>query len=161
LIGILSETEVVAELQARSKQRKTPTGQLEKELCSSDKDFGEELKADARRSAQAKTSEIFGLLNEFKKLKGSHLLGRLRSVRNELFAHTAIERTRNNPARYGDAEDLLEQTMRFVIGLNSAVRSVHCTYREHIQMWLGHADCFWQTVVQKDREKPTTAPTLP
>lgn len=155
LIGILSQTEIIAELQARSTQRKTPKDQLEKELESSDKDFLEKLKADARRLVQGETSEIFCLLTEFKKLKGSHLLGRLRSVRNELFAHTAIDRNRNNSARYGDAEDLLEQTMRFVSRLNSAVRSVHCTYQEHIQMWLEHADCFWQAVAQRDEKEPT------
>lgn len=155
LIGLLSQTEVVAELQARSEQRKTPKDQLEKELESSNKDFLEKLKADARRSAQAETSEIFGLLNEFKKLKGSHLLGRLRSVRNELFAHTAIERTRNNPARYGDAEEFLKQTMQFVSLLNSAVRNVLCTYQEHIQLCVEQADFFWQAVVQKGEEKPT------
>lgn len=155
LMGLLSQTEVVAELQTRSEQRKTPNGQLEKELQTKDSDFLKKLKRDATLSAQADTSELFSLLGEFDKLKGSHLLARLRSIRNELFAHTAIERNQNNPARYGDAEALLERTVQFVSRLNSAIRSLHCTYQVHIQTWQEHADFFWRSIRGKEIEKPT------
>jgi len=154
LMKLLSQTQVVAELQARSEQRKTPKGQLEKELQTRDSSFLEKLNRDATLSAQVETSEIFSLVSEFEKLKGSHLLARLRFIRNELFAHTAIEQNRNNPARYGDAETLLEKTLQFVSRLNSAVRNLHCTYQEHIQTWQEHADFFWQWTIGKEIEKP-------
>lgn len=93
-----------------------------------DSSFLEKLKREATLSAQTETSEIFFLLKDFKKLKGSHLLARLRSIRNQLFAHTTIEQKWDNPAQYGDAEKLLEKTIQFVSRLNSAVRSLHCTY---------------------------------
>jgi hypothetical protein len=154
LMELLSQTEVVAKLQARSKRRKTPMGQLEKELQMRDSSFLEKLKRKATLSAQAETSEIFSLLKDFEKLKGSHLLARLRSIRNELFAHTAIEQNPNNPARYGDAEELLEKTKQFVSRLNSVVRSLHCTYQEHIQLWNEYAEFFWQSILGKDIEMP-------
>lgn len=154
LMELLLQTEVVGELQTRSERRKTPNGHLEKELQTQDSGFLEKLNRDATLSAQAETSEIFSLLTEFDKLKGSHLLAGLRSIRNELFAHTAIERNRNNPARYGDAESLLDKTLQFVSRLNSAVINLHCSYQDHIQTWQEHADFFWKYTIGKEIEKP-------
>jgi hypothetical protein len=150
LMQLLCQTEVVGELQTRSHQRKTPRGHLKNELQRRDSSFFGELNRNATLSAQAETSEIFSLLKEFKKLKGSHLLAGLRSVRNELFAHTAIVRNRNNPARYGDAEALLKKTLQFVSRLNSAVRSLHCGYQEHIKTWQEHAEFFWRLAIEKE-----------
>jgi len=155
LMELLSQTGVVAELQTRSERRKTPNGQLEKELQTQDRGFLEKLNRDATLSAQTETSEIFSLLREFDKLKGSHLLAGLRSIRNELFAHTAIERNRNNPARYGNAESLLDKTLQFVSRFNSAVINLHCSYQDYIQTWQEHADFFWQYTIGKEIEKPT------
>jgi uncharacterized protein YjgD (DUF1641 family) len=154
LMKLLSQKEVAAELQARSEQRKTPKGQLEKELQMRDISFLKKVNRDATLSAQAETSEISFLVKEFEKLKGSHLLPKLRSIRNELFAHTAIEQNRNNPAQYGNAEALLDKTLQFVSRLNSAVRNLHYTYQEHIQTWRDHADFFWQSAIGKEIEKP-------
>ena len=72
-----------------------------------------------------------------------------------MFAHTAIERNRNNPARYGDAEDLLEVTAQFVARLNSAIRSLHCTYEEHKLTCKEDAEFFWHLLLGKDREELT------
>lgn len=155
LMSLLTGTEVVAELQLRSEQRKTPTGDLEKDLKSSDLDFLKKLKADAVEAACKETSQIFKSFQNYEKLKGSHLLSRLRTVRNELFAHTAIERNRNNPARYGDAEELLEKTAEFVANLNSSIRSLHDDYQGEIQTWQDHAKYFWESIVSGNVEKPT------
>lgn len=153
LMALLAQAEVVGEFQARSEKLKYPKGEFEKELQSYDTDFLMKLRANATNSAQAETSQIFALIGEFNKLKGSHLIARLRTIRHELFAHTAIERTRNNPPHYGDAEELLDKTTRFVAQLNSAVRSLHCTYEEHIQTCQEQADYFWTYVVGKNTEK--------
>jgi len=155
LMSLLSETEVVAQLQLRSEQRKTPTGDLEMDLKSSDLDFLKKLKADAIQVACKETSQIFSLLQNYEKLKGSHLLSRLRTVRNELFAHTAIERNRNNPTRYGDAEELLEKTAQFVASLNSSVKSLHDDYQGEINTWQEHAKYFWENIVGENTEKPS------
>ncbi|MDD2319643.1 MAG: hypothetical protein PHO83_06310 [Geobacteraceae bacterium] len=146
LMSLLSEPEVVAELQLRSEQRKTPTGNLEKELKSSDLGFLEKLKVKAKQSACIETFQFKKLFQDFEKLKESHFLSRLRTVRNELFAHTAIERNRNNPARYGDAEKLLEMTAQLVANLNSAIRSLHDDYKGAIKTWQEHANYFWEKI---------------
>ena len=157
LMSLLSETEVVAQL--RSEQRKTPTGDLEMDLKSSNLDFLKNLKTDAIQAACKEKSQIFSLLQNYEKLKGSHFLSRLRTVRNELFAHTAIERNRNNPARYGDAEELLEKTAQFVASLNSSVRSLHDDYQGEIKTWQEHAKYFWENIVGESTEKPTSQST--
>ena len=159
LMSLLSETEVVAELQLRSEQRKTPTGDLELDLKSSDLDFLKKLKVDAVQAACKETSQISSSFQNYEKLKGSHLLSRLRTVRNELFAHTAIERNRNNPARYGDAEELLEKTAKFVACLNSSVRSLHDDYQGEIETWKDHAKYFWENIVGESAAKPTSQST--
>jgi len=150
LISLLRQNDVLAALQERSLQAKTPTGELEKDLKSRDPDFLSKLLFDAISNSQKETTEVFALLAEFQKLKGSHLLARLRLVRNELFAHTALERNLNNPARYGDAEALLEQTAIFTCRLNASVRRLHCDYTNHETTWTEHADAFWQMVVKSN-----------
>lgn len=159
LMSLLLEAEVIAELQLRSEQRKTPTGDLEMDLKYSDLDFLKKLKADAIQAARKETSQISSLFQNYEKLKGSHLLNRLRTVRNELFAHTAIERNRNNPARYGDAEELLEKTAQFVDRLNSSVKSLHDDYQGEIKTWQEHAKYFWENIVGESTEKPTSQST--
>lgn len=156
LMSLLSETEVVDELQRRSEQRKTPSEDLEKNLEFSDADWLKELKDGAKQSACNERSLISGLLQDFEKLKGNHLLGRLRIIRNELLAHTAIERNKNNSARYGDPERFLQKTAQFVASLNSAVESLHNDYKEHIKTWQEHADYFWEYIVGNNIEKPTS-----
>lgn len=156
LVSLLRQSDVLAVLQKRSRQAKTPTGELEQDLESRDGDFLEKLRADAISSAQGETTEVFSLLAEFQQLKGSHLLARLRSVRNELFAHTAIERNQNSPTRYGDAEELLEKTSAFTRRLNAAIRRLHCDYSEHEQTWTEHADAFWRMAIHTEGEEPTT-----
>jgi hypothetical protein len=123
---------------------------------SRDPDFLEKLRAKAIAGAQQETTEIFCLLAEFQDLKGSHLLGRLRSVRNEFFAHTAIDRNQNNSSRYGDAEELLDTTAAYTRRLNAAVRRLHCDYSEHEKMWTEHADAFWRKTIHTERKEPTT-----
>jgi hypothetical protein len=150
LMKLLSQSAVIAELQTRSERRKAPSGTLEKDLLTSDREFLDKLRANAKHSAQSEISEIASLIKEFEQLKGNHHLGRLRSIRNELLAHTAIERNRNNAARYGDAEELLEKTARFVSKLNSAIINLHWNYQSHINTWQEHAEFFWQRVLGKE-----------
>lgn len=148
LFALLSQCQVRAVLQDRSRQRKTPTGESEQDLQSHDQDFLHKLRGEATVSAQQETTEIVSLLAEFKALTGDHRVGRLRRVRNELFAHTALERNRNNPAKYGDAEDLLDLTAKFVARLNAAIRSLHFDYAEHGTTCTEQADNFWQVILR-------------
>lgn len=156
LVRLLSQAQVRAVLQDRSRQRKTPTGKLGQDSQSRDRDSLQGLQAKATVRAQQETTEIVSLVTDFQNLKGSHLVGRLSRVRNELFAHTALERNRNNPAMYGDAEDLLDQTANFTARLNAAIRSLHCDYTEHVTTWTEQADAFWQLVLLTKGDEPTT-----
>ena len=152
LVQILSQADVLADLQARSIEGQTPRGKLEKQLQRQDKDFLERLRKKAIESAQADLTTLSRLLKDFEKIKGCHQLARLRSVRHQLFAHTAIVRNPNNPARYGDAEALLEKTKALVSGLNSVVKRLHCSYTDHIDIWQDHADHFWKRASGQNNE---------
>jgi len=148
LICLLRQSDVLGVLQERSQQAKTPTGDLEGDLKLRDLSLVDKLRADAVSGAQREKTEVIALLTDFQKLKGSHLLARLRIVRNEILAHDAIERNQKNPACYGDCEDLLEKTTAFTSRLNAAVRRLHSDYSEHEQTWKDYADGFWRMAIQ-------------
>lgn len=153
LMSLLRQTDVIAVLQERSRQSKTPKKDLEEDL-NNNRCYLDKLRADAISEAQQETTNIFSLISEFQKIKGSHRLSRLRAVRNELFAHTALQRNQNNSAQYGDAENLLDQTASFTCRMNAAIRRLHSDYSEHRQKWFEHADAFWRmATILNDRSK--------
>ena len=78
--------------------------------------FVQDFEAKTRRKVN---SEIQLAGKEFKSLSGSHLVGRLRTVRNNMFAHTSSNFSRNQVAKYGHAEKLLERTLTDRLGVKS------------------------------------------
>jgi hypothetical protein len=81
-------------------------------------DFVQDFEAKTRRKVE---SEIQSARKEFKSLDGSHLLGRLGTVRNNMFAHTSPNVDRNQVATYGHAENLLKRILPMLNSLNSAI----------------------------------------
>lgn len=150
LTSILSRADVLAELQARTRTARAPNGQLLSQLKAQDPSFLQKLQDDAVKSSREDTSIIFDLLQQSQKLQGSHLVARLRSIRHELFAHTAIERSQNNKARYGDAEELLTKTKTLVSGFNARVRRIDNDYSGVVSTWEEHADLFWRRATNKE-----------
>jgi hypothetical protein len=96
------------------------------------------------------TPEIQTALEEFKSLKGSHLIGRLKTVRHNMFAHTSTDFNRNEVAEYGQAEELLEKTLPMLNGAQSAIRGKPEPYDKFSEYWKLYAVEFWQSFVVKD-----------
>jgi len=87
------------------------------------------------------------LLAEYTRLKGDHLLQRVRVARNEVLAHTATNPTKNSRIAYGDAEQLLAKAIPLVAGLQSSVRSCHLSYEEERTDSKELASEFWAKVI--------------
>jgi hypothetical protein len=93
---------------------------------------------------------IHSARTEFQNLKGSHLIGRLKTVRHNMLAHTSINFKRNQVARYGDAEKLLEKTLPMINDLNSAILGKVHPYDKIRKYWKGYAVEFWQIILNKN-----------
>lgn len=87
---------------------------------------------------------------EFQKLNGSHLIGGLKAVRHKMLAHTSINFNRNQFARYGDAEKLLEMTLPMLNNLHSTIRGKVEPYDKIRKYWNGYAIEFWQSMLNKN-----------
>lgn len=92
--------------------------------------------------------EIESALKEFQSLKGSHLIGKLKTVRHNMFAHTSTNFNRNQVAEYGDPEKLLEKTLPILNSLNFAFRNKKEPYDEISTLWKGYAKEFWKDLIK-------------
>lgn len=110
-------------------------------------DFIQNLEIHMRRTV---TNTIERARNEFASLKGSHLMGRLNTVRHNMLAHTSTNFNRNQVARYGDAEKLLERTLQMLNQLNSSIRGKVESYDRLHKYWKGYAVEFWQAILDKN-----------
>ncbi len=93
-------------------------------------------------------TEIKKALNEFNYLNNSHLLARLQKVRNKMLAHTSTDFTRNQIAKYGDAEALLEKTLPMLNRLNLAISGRKEPYNEVSKYWNNYAIEFWSSLIK-------------
>ena len=97
-------------------------------------DFLQQYEKNTQRDVRI---EIESSLKEFQSLKGSHLTGKLKTVRHNMFAHTSINFNRNQVAEYGDPEKLLEKTLPILNSLNFAFRNKREPYDEISTLWKG------------------------
>jgi len=95
-------------------------------------------------------SKIQAARDEFKSLNGSHLVGRLKTVRHNMYAHTSANFKRNQVAEYGYAEKLLERTLPMLNNVNAAVRGKVQPYDKIRKYWKSYAVEFWQTLLNKN-----------
>jgi hypothetical protein len=93
-------------------------------------------------------NKIQSALNEYKSLNGSHLVSRLRTVRDKMFAHTSTNVNRSQVAKYGHAEKLLERTLPMLNTLSSAIRDKVEPYDKRSKYWKGYATEFWQGLIK-------------
>lgn len=110
-------------------------------------DFVKDFQAKTRRKVEA---EIQFAGKEFKSLNGSHLVGQLRKVRNNMFAHTSTDFSRSQVAKYGHAEKLLERTLPMLNDLNSSIGGKAEPYDKIRENWKKYAMEFWQNLLSKD-----------
>ena len=81
------------------------------------------------------------------KLKGSHLVARLTTVRNKLYAHTATKFNRNQFADYGQAEELLRKTLPILNMLNLSISDKVEPYDKISIFWEGYSTEFWNKFI--------------
>ena len=110
-------------------------------------DFIHDFESKTQRKAN---TAIQSARHEFQKLNGSHLIGRLKTARHNMLAHTSINFNRNQVARYGDAEKLLERTLPILNNLNSTIRGKVEPYDKIRKYWKGYAIEFWQIMLNKN-----------
>jgi hypothetical protein len=101
---------------------------------------------EARTQRKVK-SEIQSALNEYKKLKGSHFWGRLKTVRDNMFAHTSTNFNRRQIAEYGHTEKLLAKTLPMLNSLNLAIRGRTEPFDKIGAYWKAFAIEFWQDTI--------------
>jgi len=109
--------------------------------------FVHDFEAKTRKKVE---SEIQSARKEFKSLNGSHLVGRLRTVRNNMYAHTSLNFSRNQVAKYGHAEKLLESSLIMLNNLNSAIGGKAEPYEQIKKHWKKYSKEFWETFLSKD-----------
>jgi hypothetical protein len=107
-------------------------------------DFVEQYEKNTQRAVR---TEIESARDEFNNLNGSHLVGRLRTARNKMFAHTATYVDRDQVAEYGHAEQLLKRTLPMLNNINSAIRGKPEPYDKISKFWKGYAIEFWQSLI--------------
>jgi len=91
--------------------------------------------------------ELKSIVHYFNNLKGSHLVSRLTTVRNKLFAHTATNFNSNQFAEYGHAEELLEKTLPLLHRLNKLFSNRIEPFESIIDHWKGFSSEFWKKFV--------------
>lgn len=91
--------------------------------------------------------ELKSIVHDFNNLKGSHLVSRLTTVRNKLFAHTATNFNSNQFADYGHAEELLEKTLPLLNRLNKIFSNRIEPFESIINHWKGFSSEFWKKFV--------------
>lgn len=94
-------------------------------------------------------AEIADAQKEYTCITGSHLLGKLKTVRHNMFAHTSIKFNRRQVAKYGHAEKLLERTLPMLNRLNTAINGKMKSYDLIHEYWKGYAIEFWQSIIKK------------
>jgi hypothetical protein len=87
--------------------------------------------------------ELNSIVHDFNNLKGSHLVSRLTTVRNKLFAHTATNFNSNQFAHYGHAEELLDKTLPLLNRLNKIFSNRIEPFESIITLWKGYSLEFW------------------
>jgi len=81
-------------------------------------DFIKDFETEKKRKVK---SEIQSAIIDYNKLNGSHLLGRLKRVRHNMFAHTSMNFNKKQIAKFGNAEKLLDKTLPMLNKLNLTI----------------------------------------
>jgi hypothetical protein len=96
-------------------------------------------------------SEIQSALIDYNKLNGSHLLGRLKTVRHNMFAHTSMNFNKKQIAEYGYAEKLLDKTLPMLNKLNLTILGKLEPFDAlRVDLKLCVSD-FWQSTLNKSQ----------
>lgn len=94
-------------------------------------------------------------LNTFKAaVKGHHIRQRLTNLRNERYAHTAIEKKAQQTALWGDADKLLELTITVVEKFRVAVLYSSYGREDGLKIWNFYASTFWHKAAQLPGDRP-------
>lgn len=115
-------------------------------------DFIHEFEKFNQRNIKTSIDESFA---EYKKLKGSHLVSRLTTIRHKMYAHTAANFDSNQFAEYGHAEELLSKTLPMLNSVINSIWNKEEQYEKLIQYWKNCALEFWQVFSCENGQRPT------
>lgn len=98
-----------------------------------------------RRDAFAKAKSTWS------QLCGSHLLSRLRTLRNKFWGHSATDRTGLQMPKYGYVDDLYSRTKEIVELLAFAALDTDPNFDDAEQVWEQHANRFFEVLTAGQR----------
>ena len=128
---------------------------FDKLFCYLSEDLSREIENKTQRNVE---KDIYAAQKEYTKLKDSHQMARLKTVRNKMFAHTSLHFDKRQVANYGYAEQLLEKTLPMLNNLNSAILGNIEPFDSISKYWKGYAKEFWQSFVKKKNNGQQAAP---
>jgi len=120
---------------------------FDKLFCYLSAEFIQEIENKTQRRIKSK---IHSAQKEYTNLKDSHLIARLKTVRNKMFAHTSANFDKRQVARYGYAEQLLEKTLPMLNNLNSAILGNVEPFDSISKYWKGYAKEFWKILLKSN-----------
>jgi hypothetical protein len=85
----------------------------------------------------------------YKLLSGSHVMGKLKTVRHNMYAHTGTKFNREQVAAYGDAERLLEKTLLMLNDINIAIYGKPEPYDRISRIWAKYSREFWDNYINR------------
>ena len=106
-------------------------------------DFVHEFENNNHRKIKLSIDESYA---EYKKIKESHLVARLSTIRHKMFAHTAKNFNRNQFAEYGHAEELLSKTLKMLNHIILSIWNKEEPYEKLRQYWKNYSFEFWQSL---------------
>ncbi|MBC2704671.1 hypothetical protein [Desulfobacula sp.] len=86
---------------------------------------------------------------EYKRLKGTNLVAGIIKIRVERFAHNSLDENKKYYPKYGDAEELLDQTLNLINCLSFAIWKKKELYEYRSKEWRRKAQYFWDTFNHK------------
>lgn len=97
-------------------------------------------------------SEIQSALIDYNKLNGSHLVGRLKTVRHNMYAHTSMNFNKKQIAEYGYAEKLLDKTLPMLNKINLTILGKSEPFDKLSIDWKLYASDFWQSILNNGQQ---------
>ena len=88
--------------------------------------------------------------DDYKILNGSHIMGKLKAVRHNMYAHTGTKFNRKQVAAYGDAEKLLDKTLPILNELNVAIYGKPEPYDRISSIWGEYSREFWDKYINRE-----------
>lgn len=149
LMSLLRDNNTIEALKENERSARTLPPDIINDQEKLDPGFSSRHKIEVQESVNHLSEAVAQLIDDYKRLSGSHYLRGLRNIRNQLLAHTAIKINDKEVTHYGDAESLLDLTANYIMRLNAAIRRINDNYDQHVDSCATSANYYWQMVITK------------